>query len=75
MDNDPIVQAAHLMETVTELLQRAVATNQSYGHGRSEVRYAEALARTLLDQLNSGVHPPALVPEDAAESRWLSTGS
>jgi hypothetical protein len=50
MDTDPIVEAIHLAGVITELLQRTAAV-APHGHEQSEVRYAEALARTLFDQL------------------------
>jgi hypothetical protein len=47
---DPIVEATRLAEQITVLLDRAA--NRATGeHARGEVRFAEALARTLADQL------------------------
>ncbi|MGH7295330.1 MAG: hypothetical protein ACRELB_10370 [Polyangiaceae bacterium] len=61
MEADPIAEAAKLTEAVAELLQRAVAIHQTHGHDLAEVRYAEALARTLLDQLSGMLHVPPTV--------------
>jgi hypothetical protein len=50
MDTDPIAKASHLAEQIAEFLQRAAAIAPR-GHEQSELRFAEALARTLSDQL------------------------
>lgn len=50
MDVNPVAEAARLAERVAELLQRAVAT-APLGHQQSELRFVEALALTLSDQL------------------------
>lgn len=52
MESDPIVEAANLAGLIAELLQRAAAVAPR-GHEQSEVRFAEALARTLFDQLTT----------------------
>jgi uncharacterized membrane protein affecting hemolysin expression len=49
MSTDPILEAQRLALTVAELMQGAAISSE--GHRRSELRYAEALARTLFDQL------------------------
>jgi hypothetical protein len=52
MEQDTIAEAARLTESLAELLQRTAAV-EGQGPERSETRYAEALARTLLDHLAS----------------------
>jgi hypothetical protein len=52
MEPDPIVHAANLAGLIAELLERAAAI-EPYSHEQSEVRLAEALARTLFDQLTT----------------------
>jgi hypothetical protein len=58
MNPDPIVEAALFAKVVAELLQRAAAVAPR-GPEQSEARYAEALARTLLDQLAAMHHAHA----------------
>ncbi len=55
---DPILEAARLARAITDLLQRAAAVEPD-SHQRSETRYAEALARTLVDQLAELTHSRA----------------
>jgi hypothetical protein len=50
MEPDPITEAARLAGLVAEFLQRKAASTPA-GHERSELHFAEALARTLSDQL------------------------
>jgi hypothetical protein len=50
MEPDPITEAARLAGLVAEFLQRTAAVTPP-GHELSELRFAEALARTLSDQL------------------------
>jgi hypothetical protein len=49
MSKNAIVEAKRLTQAVVEMLQRAAILSE--GLKRSEIRYAEALARTLADQL------------------------
>jgi hypothetical protein len=62
MEVDPVAEAARLAELVAELLQRAVAT-APLGHRQSELRFVEALARTLSDQLAT------MLPLQSSENR------
>jgi hypothetical protein len=60
---DPILEAARLAHVLAILLDHSAA-EQPDPREQSEMRYAEALARTLLDQLTEmsmvrTLHPPA----------------
>jgi hypothetical protein len=52
MDTNPIQKASTLAATIAELLQRAAAVQRASAQ-RTDLRYAEALARTLSDHLES----------------------
>jgi hypothetical protein len=58
MDAEPIAHAAHLVAMISELLQRAASVAPQASR-RSDLRYAEALARTLRDQLTAMSHSQA----------------
>lgn len=62
MEPDPITEAARLAGLVAEFLQRAAAV-AALGHERSELRFAEALARTLADQLAAMRSPESNHPQ------------
>lgn len=52
MNSHPIHEAANLADAIAGLLQRAAAVVPRPSE-RSEIRYAEALARTLADKLET----------------------
>jgi hypothetical protein len=52
MEVDPVLRASQLAELIAELLQRVAATSPP-GTVRHDSRYAEALAQTLRDHLDS----------------------
>ncbi len=52
METNPIQKASNLAATIAELLQRAAAVQRPSGQ-RGDLRYAEALARTLSDHLEA----------------------
>jgi hypothetical protein len=54
MESNPVLRATALAALIAELLHRAAATTPR-GQTRHEMRYAEALAQTLRDQLDSMV--------------------
>jgi hypothetical protein len=55
MNRDPILHAMELVGAAAEILQQEAAVERP-GEERSEIRYAEALARTLLDHLSAMDH-------------------
>jgi hypothetical protein len=52
MEPNPIEEATDLVAAIAELLQRAAAV-QHTSPRRGDLRYAEALARTLSDHLEA----------------------
>jgi|HubBroStandDraft_6_1064221.scaffolds.fasta_scaffold908427_2 hypothetical protein len=61
MTPDPILEATRLAHVLADLLEHSAATQDDLRE-QSETRYAEALARTLLDQLQEMSAVRALLP-------------
>jgi hypothetical protein len=66
MEPNPIQEASNLVTVITELLHYAGAMGATPVE-RSEIRYAEALARTLADHLAS-MQPQAVLESLPAHS-------
>jgi hypothetical protein len=66
MEPNPIQEASNLVAVITELLHYAAVIGSTPVE-RSEIRYAEALARTLADHLAS-MQPEAVLERFPAHS-------